>query len=187
MAGPVWFMSRQHCNKREREEKETGRILVLASQTVRRFPGCLQLRALRVPPDVHKALQNGTFFHTARKSQKGNGFLSLGFLFFLILTQRKSLASTVQVLRGRSSEKSAASFPVLPRTNCPGNHLGIRIPPLHYAMVKFTYVTYKVNGKSTECLQSSWLSLLLLYPGVQAPLSDPSHLPQAHSETREII
>jgi hypothetical protein len=36
-------MSRQHCNKREREEKEVGWILAQASQIVTRFPGRLQI------------------------------------------------------------------------------------------------------------------------------------------------
>lgn len=36
-------MSRQHSNKREREEKEVGRLLIQASQIVTRFPGCLQI------------------------------------------------------------------------------------------------------------------------------------------------
>lgn len=160
-------MSRQHSNKREREEKEVGWILVQASQIVTRFPGCLQISQLSGFHLMYTKLYRMELsLILPEKSQKGNGFFSLGFLFFLILTQSKNLTSIVQVLRDRSSEcqqlpssiKEFAGTPQLSRA--PET---IRIPPLTpLCLVKHTCMMYKVNWKGTECWWSSWL----LFPSV---------------------
>lgn len=80
------------------------------------------------------------------KPREGNSLFSLGFLFFLILTKSKSLASAAssesQNLRG--PKRSADGFPVLPKNTYAHPQLprapeGIRVPhSLHWPLVKLT-------------------------------------------------
>lgn len=86
------------------------------------------------------------FLSPRPKPREGNSLFSLGFLFFLILTKTKSLASTAssenQNLRG--PKRSADGFPVLPKNTyaypqLPRAPEGIRVPhSLHWALVKLT-------------------------------------------------